>query len=58
MDPAMHGYLSSSSRGGLRLGLDLPAGIEFGRNEALLFTNLIQSCLVFLLAENERLSKR
>ena len=55
---AMHGYLSSPSGGGVRHGLDLQVGVEIGRNEALLFTNLIRSYLSFLLAEHERLSRR
>ncbi|HEX2714559.1 MAG TPA: hypothetical protein VHM88_20390 [Candidatus Acidoferrales bacterium] len=40
---AVHGYLSSPNGGGVRHGLDLNAGVQIGRNEGLLFCNLIRS---------------
>ena len=52
----LHGYLSSPTRGGVRHGLDLDAGVAIGDNEARLFCNLIRSYLSFLLIEHQRLA--
>ena len=52
---ALHGYLSSPTGGGVRHGVDLNEGREFGIAEAHLYCNLIRSYLTFLIAEHERL---
>jgi hypothetical protein len=53
----LHGYLSSSTGGGIRHGTDLKAGVAINADEARLFCNLVRSYISFLLAEHERLSK-
>ncbi len=52
---ALHGFLSSPTGGGVRHGIDLNEGQEFGITEARLYCNLIRSYLTFLIAEHERL---
>lgn len=54
----LHGYLSSPTGGGVRHGVDLNEGREFGITEARLYCNLIRSYLTFLIAEHERLQRR
>ena len=53
----LHGYLSSPTGGGVRHGVDLNEGMEFGITEARLYCNLIRSYLTFLIAEHERLHR-
>ena len=51
----LHGYLSSTTGGGVRHGLDLDVGVPISDNEARLFCNLIRSYLSFFLIEHQRL---
>ena len=53
----LHGFLSSPTGGGVRHGIDLNEGLEFGITEARLYCNLIRSYLTFLIAEHERLQR-
>ena len=52
----LHGYLSDTTGGGVRHGMDLEEGLELGINEARLFCDLIRSYLKYLISEHERLS--
>jgi len=51
----MHGYLSSTTGGGVRHGADINEVTELNRNEAQLFCNLISSYLNYLINEHKRL---
>lgn len=53
----LHGYLSSSTGGGARHGVDLKSGITINADEGRLYCNLIRSYVTFLMAEHERLSR-
>ena len=52
----LHGYLSDTTGGGVRHGMDLREGLELDINEARLFCDLIRSYLKYLISEHERLS--
>jgi hypothetical protein len=52
----LHGFLSSPTGGGIRHGADLSADSDIAPHEARLMCNLIQSYVVYFLAEHEQLS--
>lgn len=54
---ALHGYLSSSTGGGVRHGTDLRERIAVPSHEARLVCNLIRSYITYLMMEHERLSR-
>lgn len=55
---AMHGYLSSSTGGGVRHGIDLCRGVAHNPNEARLFCNLTRSYICFSFVDMKPLSTR
>lgn len=52
----LHGYLSSTTGGGIRHGAHLKSGVATKPQEARLFCNLIRSYILFLIAEHQRLT--
>lgn len=54
----LHGFLSSPTGGRIRHGADLTAEAEIAPHEARLMCNLIQSYVVYLLAEHEQLTAK
>lgn len=53
---AMHGFLSSPTGGRIRHGADLATEPDIAPHEARLMYNLIQSYVIYLLAEHEQLA--
>jgi hypothetical protein len=52
----LHGYLSSTTGGGVRHGLDLNSGTQISASEGRLFVNLVLSYFSFLLTEHQRVT--
>jgi hypothetical protein len=52
----LHGFLSSTTGGGIRHGTHLKTGVVTKPHEARLFCNLIRSYISFLIAEHARLT--
>lgn len=54
---ALHGFLSSTTGGGIRHGRDLKEGVAVELTEAKLYCNLIRSYILYLLDEHARLNR-
>jgi hypothetical protein len=54
----LHGFLSSTTRGGIRHGMDLQEGIATTSQEAKLYCDLIASYISYLLSEYEQLNMK